>query len=441
MKNIDSLLGRGVMLAAFAAAAVGCTDEGLLEVIDPDLVLPENVTGAPGAEIQWAGAVGEFGQAYATGGGGQVMYVGLMTDEYRLSGTFPTRNDVDRRNINERNGTMLGQYRQLHRARNSADNAVAPLMEFFPNDPRIAEMYSLAGYSYVLFAENYCSGVPFGQTPQGAGDPIQGTPTTTAEMYTAAIQRFDNAIAAAAAAGSTNQEYLARVGKARVLVNQGNYAAAAAEVTAVPTDWVYLIRGKEGGANSQRNAHFELNQNQRRWSLADGEGVNGILFRTNTDARVPWEDNGGIGFDESTPLYEQLLHPSWESDTPLANGAEARLIEAEAQLGVDDGAWLTALNDLRATMSLPALTDPGDANSRVALHFEERARWLFGTAHRLGDLRRMIRQYGFDSEAVFPTGPYFKGGDYGTDVNFPVPFEEGQNPNATPGSLCLDRSA
>jgi len=42
---------------------------------------------------------------------------------------------------------------------------------------------------------------------------------------------------------------------------------------------------------------------------------------------------------------------------------------------------------------------------------------------------------------VFPIGPYqpttTKGGVDGPDVNFPVPFEETNNPNFT---QCLDRN-
>ena len=76
--------------------------------------------------------------------------------------------------------------------------------------------------------------------------------------------------------------------------------------------------------------------------------------------------------------------------------------------------------------------------------FEERARWLFGTGQRLGDLRRLVRQYGYDQSMVFPTGTYAKGGPYGTDVNFPIPFEEHEN-QALSGlegqPLCLDRNA
>ena len=70
--------------------------------------------------------------------------------------------------------------------------------------------------------------------------------------------------------------------------------------------------------------------------------------------------------------------------------------------------------------------------------FRERAFWLFGTGHRIGDLRRLARQYGRASETVFPTGTYFKGGLYGTDVNIPVPFEERNNPNF---HGCLNREA
>jgi hypothetical protein len=73
----------------------------------------------------------------------------------------------------------------------------------------------------------------------------------------------------------------------------------------------------------------------------------------------------------------------------------------------------------------------------VDLHFKERAYWLWQTGHRLGDLRRLIRDYGRDPETVFPSASYHKGGGYGTDVNFPVPIDEENNPNF---EECLDRN-
>jgi hypothetical protein len=67
--------------------------------------------------------------------------------------------------------------------------------------------------------------------------------------------------------------------------------------------------------------------------------------------------------------------------------------------------------------------------------FRERAFWLWGTVHRLGDLRRLIRRYGRTADAVFPSGPYDNGTakalypSYGTAVNFPIGAIEQSNPN------------
>jgi hypothetical protein len=40
-----------------------------------------------------------------------------------------------------------------------------------------------------------------------------------------------------------------------------------------------------------------------------------------------------------------------------------------------------------------------------------------------------MRDYGRTEASVFPSGAYHKGGVYGTDVNFPISFNETQNPN------------
>ena len=57
-------------------------------------------------------------------------------------------------------------------------------------------------------------------------------------------------------------------------------------------------------------------------------------------------------------------------------------------------------------------------------------------------MRRLIRQYGRNSETVFPTGPFLHSGSvsgtYGTDVNIILPNQEKNNPNFTG---CIDRNA
>ena len=68
---------------------------------------------------------------------------------------------------------------------------------------------------------------------------------------------------------------------------------------------------------------------------------------------------------------------------------------------------------------------------------------LFRSGQRLGDLRRLMRQYGRSEAQTFPTGNHYRGGTYGHDVNFPVVTDENNNPNlVTLGtkSACLDRN-
>ena len=81
----------------------------------------------------------------------------------------------------------------------------------------------------------------------------------------------------------------------------------------------------------------------------------------------------------------------------------------------DATGWLGKLNDARATSAgtLAALADPGTDDARVDLLFRERAFWMYFTSHRIGDLRRLVRQYGRAQETVWPSGNYFKGGVYG----------------------------
>src|SRR5256885_14658041 len=104
----------------------------------------------------------------------------------------------------------------------------------------LAELLTLGGFTYMMFAENYCSGVPFSNA-QPDGSIQYGTPLTTPQMLDTAITRFDQAIAAATildTSGSTaairlpqvvarrNAIAFARVGKARALLDAGRLADA-----------------------------------------------------------------------------------------------------------------------------------------------------------------------------------------------------------------------
>jgi hypothetical protein len=427
---------RRVMLLVAALAFLGCSTSDILDVEDPDIIDPKNVNTPAGAVALHAGSVGEFSLAIVGDAGvteGQILVSGLMSDEYVHSGTFPTRLEYEVRQIDERNGTLTGVFRNLQRARWLTEETVPKLRQYAPTPgSRIAEMFALAGYTFLFAGENYCSGVPFSDQ-----DPVVfGTPLTTTQMFDTALARFDSSLTVTADSSVTIRN-LARVGRARVLLNLGQYAAAAAAVAGVPTAFAYVTTHTTTSGRQQNGVHV-FNWLSERWSVADVEGTNGLDYRSAGDPRVT-VSSGGVGFDAVTPQWNLNKYPARTTPVPIAGGIEARLIEAEAQLQAgDDVGWLATLNTLRTGAGMAALVDPGTVTGRQDLHFRERAFWLYATGHRLGDLRRLVRQYGRTEDAVFPTGMHFKGGLYGDDMNIPVPFDERNNPNFTG---CINRDA
>ncbi|MGI8546277.1 MAG: hypothetical protein ACR2M1_02920, partial [Gemmatimonadaceae bacterium] len=273
--------------------------------------------------------------------------------------------------------------------------------------------------------------------------------------------KFNQALAVKGASLTISFKNLASIGKGRALLDEGKYAEAAAAVAGVPTTFQYLYIHSETSAR-QNNGTWALTVSVARFGEADLEGGNGLPFQSEGnlkskigfDPRVADSLRGGSsrGFDGVTPQWVQTKYPARSSPSVIADGVEARLIEAEAALKTCDAAGaLTILNALRsnsallalrgyAATSLAPLTVQATPTAQLDQLFKERAYWLFLTSHRLGDMRRLIRQYGRPAETVFPTGAYFKGGTYGKDVNSPVPQPEENNPNYV-ASACKTTEA
>lgn len=433
-----------------------CSIDNVLEVEDFEVATPESLENPNALPTLVAGAIGDFQVAYSGNGLNDAFNaaVGLFTDEFRSSDTFTTRNDTDRRFLADpANGNLSDiAYVALHRARRSAEAAAVALGNVAPaTDSRASEMLSISGFSYIALGEGFCSNQPAG----GNGlEDIRG-PITTEQVFDTAIARFDAAIAAAGGDGATERRRrLALVGQARALVNNDRVAEAAALVTetAVPTTFIHFNEHSDNSGR-QENSVWNLNGSNRRYTVSDAEGGTGIDFRSSNDPRIPWIDRAANGFDNTIPLFEQLRYGDRSSDVVIADGIEARLIEAEAALQANDiTTFLAKLNKLRdstallmaarytnwqanvirafgSVPTLPPLTDPGTQAAREDMLFSERAFWLYGTGHRLGDFRRLIRQYGRSAESVFPTGVWHKGGNYGADVAFSLPFRETNNPD------------
>jgi hypothetical protein len=215
-------------------------------------------------------------------------------------------------------------------------------------------------------------------------------------------------------------------------------------VATVPPDFVYATEHATTPA-VLHNGVFEAFSNGE-FGVFDQEGVNGLNYVSAGDLRV--QGDSGLGADNNTDSWFPNKYSSFEASIPLADYLEAQLIIAEGELQASAFAAMTQrLNDLRTAGGLdPDLTPPGDLTTGTDLLFRERAFWLYATGHRLGDMRRLIRQpqYQRNPETVFPTGAYYKGGrTYGLDVNLPIPRRETNNPNLPrdPNNTCIDRDA
>ena len=431
----------GTLLIAALALSTGC---GLLDTDQPNIVGPGDVETEAGAQARRIGAIADF--AFAQDGDGtqfedgHILLSGLMADEFVLSTTPPTEQEVDQRRVFVNNSTLFDLFHNLHRARAAAEAAAGALREFGADpdaDPGIGEMQSLTGFTYIYFGESFCSGVPFSRLE--GEEVVFGDPQTTDQMFAAAVSQFDAALAESGTVAEESQEiaYLASVGKGRALLDRGFFTEAAAAVAAVPTEFQYLTEHAESPLRLQ-NAIYSYSVGFL-WSVSDAEGGAGLPFRAAEDPRVPFFDEETAGLDGTTPQFTLLKYPDAGASVVVADGIEARLIEAEAALQTPDLPGMTTiLNDLRAAQGLDPLAVPGSQAEGVDLLFSERAFWMFATGHRLGDMRRLIRQYGRTADAVFPSGTYIKGGSYGGDLNLPIPQEEGNNPNAVG---CVNREA
>ena len=469
--NRTRLASRVRLVATIGTLALaGCVSsitDSLLDPQQPGVITPEDVeaAGSTGADALRIGALGRL--RLWTAGGGDVnqenimMVSDMLTDVWKSSDTFTQRNDWDRRAIKTNDGVLNTAYSNMTRSRGYFRVAIDALNPSTATDKnsKIAEMYFALGYTEYHMAEYFCNGIPLGETVNGV---ITYTkPLTNQEVYALAIAHLDSAISLA---GTTtlgvSVKNAALVAKARALMNvsQGSYAAAAALVGSVQTSYQYTMTYSQA---TQSNEIWALNatRSNARYAVGDSSDhvttriINALPFASAADPRVPVTGSSAAsspkGIDNLTPWVGQLIWTARETPVVLASGVDARLVEAEAKMFAGDYPGMTAiLNALRTSTptlgtfkpaNMAALAAPTTRDAAINLLFREKAFWQFARGARLGDLRRLIRQYGRTEAQVFPTGQFHKEGlPYGTDVNLPVTDPEKTNPNFTG---CIDRNA
>jgi len=407
----------------------GC--HGLLEVSNPTLIRSSDIANASGANAQRLNATSWFSSNIAM----TVQDVAYLTDEWTWdvpSGATqvnyqPELRDSQGMEVNAQHLPTLAY------ALWQTSVAMPAIRAYTPDALQgdfLAQMYGIRGYLILQMAEDLCPGFPLDDVADN--HTVYGGPLTTDSAITIAVQALDSAIKYAH--DSSRFVTLAHVAKGRALLDLGKYTEAAAAVANIPTAAEY--RTEPTGVISMSG----ICDGCYNTGLGNREGGTGLPFVSANDPRIPLVPLGPRNTNPSDTLYATTKGSDQDFRIVLASGIEARLIEAEAALhnGQD---WKSILDSLRATVGLDPLVDPGTADGRVDLLYSERAFWLFMTGRRLGDMRRLIRNYGRTPDSVFPTGTWLggTGAQYGKATAFPFNFadEHRFNPYITTG--CTTR--
>jgi hypothetical protein len=386
-------------LAVVGVAMSACIPAGLVDVNKPS----DGIVGE-GTVKSYAGAVGLYQGAIQRLQRAVSYYAaitGTFTDELNAraqTGLGEVPHDI-RSPATDSSPAMRTNFTYLQAARGQTQQALGALALYPDSAPPayVARLYAMRGITEVMMAELFCSGIPLTSAPYGK-DFEYSAGVSTSDVFARAIAHFDSALAIEAAITPADVPVLtlARVGKGRAWLNLGEYDSAAVAVRDVPTTARYIAEYVAGVDGIQNDMGVT-----GRTTVTSQEGINGLEWNTN-DPRVL------IGPDGEQAKY------GLGTSIVVADGIEARLIEAEAALHAHDiPTWTGILNTLRASAiapSVPALsadsTIAATDSLRVDVMFHERAFWLFLTGHRQGDLRRLVRNYGRFQGNVYPTGVY-----------------------------------
>ena len=415
------------IFCAAAALTMLSACDSLLEVSDPGSIQSGQLEDPALENLLVNGVMGEFQFAY----GFYALWSGVLADEVFTDHTNVSVREFSLHNFNDLNDITTGAYENIHRARQSADDASARLKTMLGTNAssslNMARVMAYGAYSYVLLAEGFC------------GSPVNlSAELTPEELFTRAIARFDTAIAVANAskagasaaniAAATDIVNMSNVGAARAALKMGDLAKARTYAALVPASYEKL-------AYYSSNSVRENNQLNRPARTADPFlGVAPAFFSMN-DPRVPRlaTSRPGLNSNPIFPPQRPFMYTGWSASTiqpiditttiKFATGLEAQYVIAEA-----DGATpatLAFVNARRAAGNQAPVSLSG--SELIAELRDQRARDFFLTGQRLGDLRRYLKS-GTD---LFPKGKYPVFSDfYGDNKCFVVPLsEKAGNPN------------
>jgi hypothetical protein len=398
-------------VALFLAAARACSD--FLSVDNPNVIDRDNVDPVADAATLANSAQQSFAAAY----GWQIMYSSWFTGEAEVSETFPTRNEFGRRAVSASNGSLnTDVWSTLTLASASTDLVLDLELPNPDTNINYARSALWRGYSFILMAENFCSGAV-----------ESGPELTTANMLDSAVVNLTRAITIGNAINSAESKKLANgalVGRARAHLQAGRKTEAAADAAAVPSGFTWSLPYVDDLANRTRlgNRLFFFTLDRGSVSVAPA-------FRV-ADPRISYKAPGEHALTpqdpSSGPYYIQAKYPAYDSEIRIASKLEADYIAAEAGTTAEQ---LTLIAARRSANGQPAYNGATDAPAVLKELMWQKSLdfWLEG--RRIGDARRNPAAM---TTLPVPGAAYFKPGfaPIGSDTCYPIPVaERDNNPN------------
>jgi len=413
IRRVRGRVGALAMIAVLTPALTAC--DSFFEVINPNVINAEAVDPVADGTVFSRSAFQTFAAGFASG---YIVYTAWFTNEAWVGDTFPTRNEYGRRFIDDRNTSTPGDlWTPLTRSIAQSEQVIELLDGIAGQELNVARAALTSGYALTLQAEAFCEGTMI----QPGGEP--GGKMTPAQLFEAALVRFDKAIAAGGATTGTEATSIvsaARVGKGRALLNLGRKAEAAAAVNGVATSFAFTVPYVDDASNRARlgNGVFFYSAGGSREAL-----VVPPHYRSMNDPRIRFSDAGRFAQDGELRLWTQQKYPAWNTAIRLSSGLEARYIEQEATGTA--ASMLAFINERRAAGGQAAISTT-NATELLANLMDQKSRdfWLEGT--RMGDWRRNPTAV---PNILQPGNNYYKPalGDVQNQTCMPLPYNEYNN--------------
>lgn len=415
--------------AALALTATACDD--FLTVDNPTIIEASTVDPIADAATFANSALNNFYVAADN----VAVYQSWFTGESWVGDTFPTRNDIAKRQMDISNGTLASEVWNPLAQAVSTSEAVIEILDGVTGGSSTISRATAAlssGYSIQFMAETFCD-VVISSSRENIGPPI--SPVAGAAEAEARFELVVSELTGVTGAEATRLRNAANVGLARARLFQGDYAGAIAAAQQVPDTFKYMIPRVDDPSN-----RTSLGNTVFSFTLARPSLVVPPYFRALNDPRVASALGGtGTGFPAKTQgndidFYRQLKYTEWGSDMRLASGLEARYIIAEAQLkSGDPTAALALIAERQAAGSAVDGDDfADDTNAVLTELLDQRARDFYLEAQHMGSWLRN----GTATPYVYRAGDAYyaePGSVVGTQTCMPVPDDETLfNPGYTP---------